>query len=229
MLNFKNFLLQRRHRKISYSQCGEDVILSFIFRNLVPIEKPTYLDVGCHHPFHLNNTYLFYKSGSKGINVDANQNAINLFSKHRKRDINVCVGVSDFNGFLPFYHQKDPSLSTFESNNYNNLNKSITKVEQIEVITISKLIEQYNLNKFPDLLCIDAEGFDAIILKSINFAGSIPKVICVETIKQTSELNWVRDFDLVSFLEFNGYYKHSDTGINTIFINKTSLVHNIKW
>jgi len=54
----------------SYSQEGEDLILLRIF------EKKRigfYVDVGSHHPFRFSNTYLFYRLGWRGINIDANQ------------------------------------------------------------------------------------------------------------------------------------------------------------
>jgi hypothetical protein len=54
--------------KVSYSQCGEDILIDFVFKQL-KIENPSYLDIGAHHPFHLNNTYYFYKNGSSGVNI----------------------------------------------------------------------------------------------------------------------------------------------------------------
>ncbi len=35
--------------KISYAQCGEDLIVSGLFQTL-GISQPTYLDLGAHHP-----------------------------------------------------------------------------------------------------------------------------------------------------------------------------------
>ena len=62
MLFFKKYKPQ-----ISYSQSGEDLIVKHIFENL-GVKKPSYLDIGAYHPFHLNNTVIFYLSGSHGIN-----------------------------------------------------------------------------------------------------------------------------------------------------------------
>src|SRR4029077_17374769 len=41
----------------TFSQCGEDRILAFLFGQLA-ITTPRYLDVGTHHPCVGNNTYL---------------------------------------------------------------------------------------------------------------------------------------------------------------------------
>ena len=64
-------------RKNSYSQNGEDLILIDYFN-----ENPNgfYVDIGCHHPFRFSNTYLLYKKGWRGLNVDANKWTISLFN-----------------------------------------------------------------------------------------------------------------------------------------------------
>lgn len=52
----------------SWSQEGEDQVLRRIF------EKQAfgfYVDVGAHHPKRFLNTYVFYKSGWRGINIHA--------------------------------------------------------------------------------------------------------------------------------------------------------------
>ena len=64
--------LRRNHLencKISYSQCGEDLILKQLFTAL-GIGKVNYLDIGAHHPTCLNNTYLFYGYGGHGVCVE---------------------------------------------------------------------------------------------------------------------------------------------------------------
>ena len=37
---------------------GEDLVLADLTKN---ITEGFYVDVGCYHPLHLNNTYLLYK------------------------------------------------------------------------------------------------------------------------------------------------------------------------
>ena len=67
---FPNSLLSPE--KKSFSQCGEDLIVNYIF-GLRGITKPTYLDIGANDPFYLNNTALFYINGCRGINIEANK------------------------------------------------------------------------------------------------------------------------------------------------------------
>ena len=44
--------------KKSYSQCGEDLIVKFIF-DILNIKNPSYIDIGAHHPNYISNTALF--------------------------------------------------------------------------------------------------------------------------------------------------------------------------
>jgi len=68
-----------------YSQDGEDIILKEFFSGK---EKGFYVDIGAHHPLRLSNTYLFYKKGWSGINIDAMPGSMKIFNKKRRRDIN---------------------------------------------------------------------------------------------------------------------------------------------
>ena len=76
----------------SYSQCGEDLLVQYIF-NLRGIQKPSYIDIGANHPYFLSNTALFYEKGSRGINIEANPQLAENFKTHRPEDINLNIGI----------------------------------------------------------------------------------------------------------------------------------------
>ena len=59
------------HANFSYSQQGEDLIILDIFRHL-RLKRPSYLDIGAWEPVKSNNTYLFYRLGSRGVLVEPN-------------------------------------------------------------------------------------------------------------------------------------------------------------
>ena len=71
---------------ICYSQNGEDLILNRFLENK---KNGFYIDIGAHHPIRFSNTYLFYKKGWRGINIDAMPGSMDLFNKIRSRDINI--------------------------------------------------------------------------------------------------------------------------------------------
>jgi len=212
----------KKYGKLSYSQSGEDVIMDFIFK-AVGILKPSYLDIGAHHPFFLNNTALFYRSGCSGINVEPDPSLIKNFYKYRKRDININMGVSDTNTWLDFYIMSSSTLNTFSKNEatrYEEAKYKILEIKKIEVVTIDAILGEYFNNKFPELLTIDAEGVDEIVIKSIDYSNNFPIVICVETISFSNEGRGVKDINLINYIKSNGYLLYADTYINSIFVKE---------
>ena len=59
-----------------------------------------FIDVGCYHQTHRNNTFLLYKKGWQGINVDIHSFSIDLFNHLRPRDLNYNFAISDKNEIL---------------------------------------------------------------------------------------------------------------------------------
>ena len=79
--------------KKSYSQCGEDVFINNFFKKKK--YKGSYLDIGAFNPVKYSNTFLLYKKGWSGTNIDLNQTSIDLFNIFRSRDKNICAAISD--------------------------------------------------------------------------------------------------------------------------------------
>ena len=63
----------KKYSKVSYSISGVDLIIDRIFAKQ---KKGIYVDLGCNHPIKHNNTYLLYKRGWKGINIDSDIKSI---------------------------------------------------------------------------------------------------------------------------------------------------------
>ncbi|MCY7290680.1 MAG: FkbM family methyltransferase [Ferruginibacter sp.] len=207
--------------KISYAQSGEDLIIKYLFDN-IGIHNPSYLDIGAHHPFHLNNTAIFYNSGSRGINIEPDSYLFNSFKIERNEDINLNIGVGVMEGIQDFFIINDPVLNTFskkEAEGYSNEGKYFIKeIRKIDVKTINQIIITYSNGIFPDLLTIDAEGIDEVILNEINFEGSKPIIICIETISFSMSGNGIKNTAIPKFLDSKGYLLYADTNINSIFI-----------
>ena len=67
LYKLKNSSFNRFNSK-SYSQEGEDLILSRYFDGQ---REGFFIDVGAFHPIRFSNTYLFYRLGWSGINIEA--------------------------------------------------------------------------------------------------------------------------------------------------------------
>lgn len=214
-----------KYKKISFSQCGEDLIVKFIF-DCLGINNPTYIDIGAHHPHYISNTALFYKNGCRGINIEPDPTLFKEFLKYREEDKNLNIGISDSNSELDFYIISSPTLNTFSKDEAEKYaqegNFEIKSIEKIKVKTLKSVLDDCSNGVFPQYLSIDAEGVDEIIIKEIDFENNYPIVICIETISFSTSGNGIKNTDLINFIIDKGYMMYADTHINTIFVRKTN-------
>jgi FkbM family methyltransferase len=180
----------QRWGHISYAQHGDDLFLINLFE-LIGIDKPSYLDIGAHHPKHLSNTTLLYQRGSRGVNVEANPSLFDLFCDERKGDVNVNHGIGPVSGMMKFYmFPGDGGRNTFSVSERDQIISEGHRVERelpVPVITINDLVRKYCHGKYPHLLTMDIEGLDFSVLESADFNDSKPEVICVETRRHQGE------------------------------------------
>lgn len=211
------------YSKRSFSQNGEDILIKTIF-DIRKINQISYLDIGANDPVKLNNTYLFYRNKSRGVNVDANPDLIDNMNRIRSRDINVNIGIAREKGHLDFYVMENDKVSTFSSEEYqNNLNMGLHLKEKVrvEVTTVDSIVSQYFNGKFPDLLNIDVEGLEWDILESIDFESSnTPKVICLETAEHSMKGNGSKRENVIQYVVNCGYHSYADTHFNSILVKK---------
>jgi|TARA_B110000438_G_scaffold246482_1_gene248078 FkbM family methyltransferase len=166
-------------KKISYSYNGIDSLIANIFKNK---KNGIYIDVGCNHPIKNNNTFLLYKKGWRGINIDADSKSIKIFNYARPLDYNVNIAVSEKNGFenLFFYHEGS-SINTL-SNDVSAYQKAkVSKVLEVKTQSLNYILDNSPFKNFTiDFLSIDVEGSEMKVLKDFNFPKFLPKVIVVE-------------------------------------------------
>ena len=79
-----------------------------------------------------NNTYLLYKRGWNGINIDLDKKNINLFNISRPKDINLNYAISDKESEtdLFFYHDASP---------INTLSKNVSSYHKAKIKEIRKI------------------------------------------------------------------------------------------
>ena len=205
--------------KLSWAQQGEDLIIDFIFKWYLQCENPFYLDIGAHHPSYLSNTWLFYKKGSRGVNVEADPDLMPNFYKNRKGDININAGVGKEKGMFDFYLMSPSTLNTFSKTEAFALiekhknNVSLTEVKSISVIPVNEILESYFVNVVNYFISIDVEGMDFEILQSIDFERFKPPVICIEVNGKDEDI-------VVGYLNEKGYLLYASNCTNCIFLTK---------
>ena len=158
---------------------GEDTEVINYFKNKT---KGFYLDVGCYHPIHRNNTYLLHKKGWDGINIDTSQFSIDLFDYMRPNDLNYNCAISNKNEVIKLFYQKELSqLSTTESAQAKKVFQGNIKEKEIQAFTLDEILNKskYKNNKI-DFLDIDVEGADLKVLEGLSFEKFKPELICVE-------------------------------------------------
>jgi len=190
--------------RVCYAQDGEDLILD---RLLDGQQTGFYVDVGAHHPLRFSNTYLFYRRGWCGLNIDAEPGSMRLFQKYRGRDINVECGVAARPGKLPYYRFNEPALNTFDEAEANLKNRSPYRlVERVDVAVrrLDDLLEEYlPAGQVIDFLTIDVEGKDREVLESNDWEKFRPRFILAETLR-TDMLN-LANCPVVQLLAGKGY------------------------
>ena len=164
----------------SYSQTGEDIIISEYFLN----EDFTFVDIGSGEPILRSNSYLFYKAGKSGILVDPLRSNRILSKMIRPRDtfIQSLVGTSP--GFRTFWEFHDYEYSSMDSGVVSELVQSgrakIKSTKTVEVMSLAKVVEQLQSPNIPWFLSVDVEGADFEVIKSYDFLQNRPRLICIE-------------------------------------------------
>ena len=206
-------------KKKSYSMEGEDLELLKMTRN---INQGFYVDAGCYHPLHLNNTYLLYKKKWSGLNIDLSEFSIDLFNYMRPNDVNVHSAISNSESEVIVYHQKKISqLSTIKKDIAKERMQGPIKEKKMTSKKLTTILHNSRFrNRKIDFLNVDLEGADMSTLQSLNFEIYRPKIICVEITDKIFE-----NSDIYSFLKKLNYKKKwsSITNINHIFVDESFL------
>jgi FkbM family methyltransferase len=198
-------------RGVSYSQFGEDAFLNALFHGK---ERGFYVDVGAYHPYLLSNTYLFYKRGWRGINIEPNPDHFLLFPSRRPRDININVAVSTCEGVVPFTCNGAYSGIDDHTHLYKRSDLAAKKVS-VKAMPLAKILDGYmSKGTSIDFLSVDCEGHDVEVLASNNWTKYRPAVVLVEDHGNSKEHNP----DML--LETVGYRFEYQLRLTKIFILK---------
>lgn len=230
-LNLLGNLLHKKFlssKKKYYSFSGVDIIINNIFRN---INNGIYLDVGCQHPINNNNTYLLYKRGWRGVNIDLDQDNIDLFNISRPNDLNICNAVSsDIKDVdLYFYHKKSP-INTIEKKVSDFQKAQVQQIKKIKTNTLNNILNNSIFkNKQFNLMSVDVEGHELDVFFGFDFGIYSPKVIVVEFLDLSLEKIEIKDqnvekiisSDLYNFMMSKGYKLVNFIYSDLIFVKNT--------
>ena len=200
-----------KYKKISYSFNAVDLIIDYIFKDKI---NGFYIDIGAQHPIANNNTYLLFKRGWTGINIDLDVKNIELFNISRPNDINLnnAISSSASKKKLFFYHDKSP-INTLVEDVSNFQNATVKEIKTVKTITLNKVLENLCFDKEIDYMNIDVEGHELDVLKGFDLIRYKPNVISVEYLDlkmkylefKNNDLSRVIDSDFYKLLIKNDY------------------------
>jgi FkbM family methyltransferase len=167
---------------VSFSQNGEDVVLSRAFRDL---GRPGfYVDVGACHPTEDSVTLHFYERGWRGINVEPDEALLAALARGRPRDVNLRAAIGRARGQAVFqatgvrgHGTLDPDLARARAGNAEGV--------RVPVLTLPDLIDLYGPeDKEVAFLKVDVEGWEAEVLASGDWERHRPVIILVEAVDE---------------------------------------------
>ena len=201
-------------KKKSYAMDNEDLAVIDYFKDK---KNGFYVDVGCYHPTHRNNTYLLHKKNWSGVNIDTSEFSIDLFNHMRPKDLNYNCAISNKNEIIKLFYQKELSqLSTTVSIQAEKVFQGNVKEKEIQAFTLDEILNKskYKNSKI-DFLDIDVEGADLKVLEGLSFEKFKPELICVEI-----HARKINESEIYKFL-VNKKYKLIWSGVfSHIFISK---------
>jgi FkbM family methyltransferase len=203
---------------VSYSMCGEDLILKRIFGKNK--RSGFYVDIGCNNPIQKSNTFKLYLRGWRGICADGNAALMKQFKKIRKRDICLQEIVSDSRREMVFYQDDtNHEYSSVDPELGNELKAAHSGLKEIKVLstTLAEIFEKHLGAQTIDLLCIDVEHHDLEVLKGNNFEKFRPTIICIEF---DGSIDSLKGSELDTFLTAVNYEVLAFCSPNVYYSNK---------
>ena len=199
-----------------YSQFGEDKILLEIIPK--KFSNGFYVDVGCFHPKKYSNTYMLFRKGWKGINIDMEKDKIDSFNLARPTDYNFLGAISDKSEKVKIYRNQKFGVGSTLNENFIK-KEDIIDEDYIQTTTLNKVLENSPFKgKKIDFLNIDTEGNDLKVLKSLDFDIYNPSIINVET--HLKKIDEIINSEIYLFLINQKYILKSWNIYSLIFIKE---------
>lgn len=189
---------------VSFSQSGEDIVVNGLLSR--ESTKGMVVDLGAYHPYRFSNTFALYLEGWRGLNVDANPQAVELCRQVRTEDVSVHALLSDKVEELKYFLFEEGAWNTTDEAAALDLlartppPTKLMRVDKLFTRQANELFAEYVADRKFDFLNIDIEGMDSRVLFSIDFHKYRPRVIAIEF-----DLDrWKKD-DARLFLSTYGY------------------------
>ena len=180
---------------ISYAQNAEDVLL---WRALGHIKNGFYIDVGANDPVEHSVTKAFYDAGWRGINIEPLPAFHEAFMAQRPRDVNLAIAAGDTEGSLTLYDvpavngwaSPDPAVAAAHQ-----AEGHVVSELTVPVRTLAAVCREHARAEI-HFLKVDVEGFEADVLRGMDFDAFRPWLLVIEATlpnsRATNHGSWER-------------------------------------
>lgn len=220
--NVRRVISKEAAGRLSYAQCGEDMIVDFLFM-WIGRRDISYLDIGAHHPTWLSNTYHFYRKGNRGVLIEPDEDLCRGLREKRPEDnvLNLAVGVSG-DDKISMYVMTSRTLNTLDRAQAEALQASgrerIEDVRNVRRQGINEILAGYFGGGKPNFVSLDIEGLDFDILQAWDFDRFRPEIFCVETLTYSQSNTERKLTEIIDLMISKRYRIYADTYVNTIFV-----------
>lgn len=207
--------------KKSHSLEGEDLLIDRFFNYQ---SSGLYIDIGANHPVKYNNTYLFYRRGWRGINVDADKKIVAMLKKFRPKDTNLYSSVGNSRKPRKFYEFYEPALNTHSTKlakSYEAAGYGLKRVEIRSAIKLSAILRKHlHPSSTIDFINLDVEGDELSVLKSNEWSKYRPRLWVIEDLNSKS-LPMAISSPITKFMKSVNYTLAMKTFTNLFFTDST--------
>jgi hypothetical protein len=185
--------------KSGFSAYGEDILVTSWFQHFsIDIRTVRYLDIGAAHPWKINNTFLLYQHGARGVLVEPDPDQATVLAKVRPNDVVLNVGASFDDqrsanlirltaGMFNTFSQDQAAFVLSSSHNWNeDQRQEIRDRIEVGLVPVNEIIEKNFGDRGPGFISIDAESKDIDSLRSLDFKKYKPLIVCMEAIRDRS-------------------------------------------
>ena len=160
-----------------------------------------YIDIGANSSTTDSVTKHFYDKGWTGINVEPVVEHYIGYLTGRTRDINLVMACGEQHGFIEIY--VEDYLTKGLSTAVKDYAKDDWKPRQVPVTTLTAICDYYVKDRVIDFLKIDVEGFEANVIKGMDWQKYRPRVLCIEATKPCTTIDTSNEWEHI--LTANGY------------------------
>lgn len=180
----------------SYAQSGEDAIVLAELTRIGEMEG-VYIDVGANHPTRLSNTYLFYRSGLRGIVIEPADPLLQLHRSFRPGDVQIKTACGDRPTVAPFLHAASHVLSGFATPRLKA--SPLLFKEYMPVLRLDDIVPGVT-NEPIFLLSIDVEGYDMQVAQGACKTLTRSRFVIIEGSPDDQEM--IKYFKTLGFAVF---------------------------